>query len=1207
MLASHLPELSSTVATGLLILQGNKAEQLANTVLEFLARHPLRPLEPEIVLVQSNGVAEWFRMAMAAHSGICAASQVELPGRFLWRSYRQILGSHSVPLHSPVDKSALTWRLLRDLPGLVGQQVFTPLARYLQPQDPDRLWQLAGRLADLFDQYQVYRPDWLGDWAEGRDHLACGQGAGTSVPPEQLWQPALWRAILAGLTDAQRQAIRPQIHQRALGALHAGAHSASADKLATAVQLPRRVVLFGVSQLPLPLLELLAALAPYTQVILAVPNPCRFHWADAIDGRELLALERRRHPLRRGTQLAALPLESLHAHAHPLLVSWGRQGRDFVRQLDAFDDAQTMAERFALPRVDLFEEGEADDASWLAQVQNRIRDLVPLAEHGARALAASDTSIVFHSAHSALREVEVLHDQLLTLLAQPPGGTALAPRDMVVMVPDIEQFAPAIRAVFGQLARDDARYIPWGIADLTARASHPFVGALDWLLRLPQQRCTLSEIKGLLDVPAIAQRLGLTAPDADQLGAWIADAGVRWGLDGAQRAGLGLAACENQNTLHFGLERMLLGYAAGNAQFDGIAAWDDIGGLEAELAGVLASLLRRLREWADTCQTVARPSQWTERFRVLLAAFAAPVDEGDRQLMQALEAALGDWLAACEEAQFDDPLPLAIAREAWQQALDAPHLSQRFRSGGVTFCTLLPLRAIPFEVVCLLGMNDGDYPRRSPRSDFDLMALPGTSRPGDRSRQGDDRQLMLEALLSARRVLYVSWAGRSARDNSEQPPSVLVAQLRDYLEAGWGASALRARTTQHPLQPFSRRYFEGNAALSTHAREWRRAHETPPLRTDALAAPPATFQDACLAKVTLARLGSFVRHPARSFLRERLGVVFDTVSEQISDDESFAVDGLDGYQLVSDVLASLDAAATAQSPAPPPVKAVTEALAQLRAAGRLPMAGLGERAQQALLAELVPMAQAWHAQRAVWNKDAARVRADVTRPSNSDAINNIAVSACCISAGGQFDLNFHTPVVLDDWLGPLRSADDGRVATLQRSASRVLQASPAAPQAPRLRPDKLLHAWLHALAAAASKAPLHGVLVARDATVTWPPMDTALAQQVLGDVLALWQAQWQAPAPLPMPLATALAQVQGADAEAAYDGSNSAAGRTGEAAEPEWERFYPDFQALSANGCLEHFAAVLHAPLVQWVSTLDATRHAVHSPLPGTTADEESA
>ncbi len=1170
---------ASHLTPGLITLHGNRAEWLADAVLDWLALRPLAPLESEIVLVQSNGVAEWFKMALAQRSGVCAAAQVELPARFLWRSYRQILGPASVPPRSVVDKAALTWRLLQLLPQLVAQSGFGPVAGFLQGSEPDRLWQLAGRLADLFDQYQVYRADWLGDWADGRDRLVGPMGAPTSLPDEQVWQALLWRAVLSSIGEADRAAIRPEIHRRALAALQTGQ--------APAAPLPRRVVLFGMTHMPLPVLELVAELARYSQVLVAVPNPCRFHWADAVDGRELLARARRYQPLRRGLDLASLPPEQLHAHAHPLLAAWGRQGRDFVRQLDAFDDAAAARQQAPAPRVELFGEAEAADAPWLQQVQNRIRDLVPLAEHDRKLLAPGDRSIVFHSAHSALREVEVLHDQLLHLLAQPPGGAPLAPRDIVVMVPDIERFAPAVRAVFGQLPRSDARFIPWGIADLSARASHPLVGALDWLLRAPAQRFAWSELRDLLDVPAIAARFGLVEDDVAQLTQWMAGAGIRWGLDAEQRAGLGLEACGAQNTALAGLERMLLGYAAGSASFDGIEAWDEVGGLAAELAGALAALVARLQHWTAMAETPAAPTVWAERFRALLSNFVAPLDDADKSVLQALGAALGDWLAACEAGDFAEPIALDIARAAWMHALDEPQLAQRFRAGGVTFCTLLPLRAIPFEVVCLLGMNDGDYPRRSPRSDFDLMALPGMARPGDRSRQSDDRQLMLEALLSARRVLHVSWTGRSVRDNSEQPPSVLVSQLRDYLAAGWGDAAVQERTTSHPLQAFSRQYFEGDARWFTYAREWRAVHdaaepvEISPTAAHAQATAPRS--------ATLAQLGAFLRHPARAFLRERLAVVLEAPEEAAADDESFLLAGLDKYQLADEALATLDARTAAGEVAPLP-DMLAEALAAQRRAGRLPMAGLGARAEQALFDELLPLAQAWQQQCAQYSLPAPRLRVDWELTNASELI---ATGAYGMGAGGQFEQYF-PPSKLEDWIEPLRSDAAGRVALLTRTVSRVLTGNARAPQ---VRPEKLLIAWLRALAAAACGAQVHGVLVASDALLRWAPMEQAAAQQTLAQVLALWQQQALAPQPLPLPLATSLAVVTGRSAQAAYEGGGSAQGAPGEVQQPEWARFYPDFEALCADGRFEALALKLYAPLAAWAAeALDISPHASAPP-----------
>lgn len=292
----------------------------------------------------------------------------------------------------------------------------------------------------------------------------------------------------------------------------------------------------------------------------------------------------------------------------------------------------------------------------------------------------------------------------------------------------------------------------------SARASSPVVSAIEWLLRLPGQRCGLSELVDLLEVPAVAHRFGIEAEQLPQLAQWMGGAGIRWGLHAGQREQLDLAACGEQNSAWFGLQRMLLGYATGSlaelaqaSGWQGIEPYAEVGGLDAELAGSLAHLLQALTQWWQHSTQSASPADWCERARWLLAALFKPVDELDTQAIAALDEGLSAWRTACDQAGFVQQAPLAALRQGWLEALEVPRLEQRFRAGGVTFCTLMPMRAIPFQVVCLLGMNDGDYPRRAMRSDFDLMGQPGQFRPGDRSRQHDDRQLMLEALLSARR------------------------------------------------------------------------------------------------------------------------------------------------------------------------------------------------------------------------------------------------------------------------------------------------------------------------------------------------------------------------------------------------------------------------------------------------------------------------
>ena len=1200
-----------TLKPGFLAFHSNRAENLAEVVISWIGRHPLSPLEEEVVLVQSNGMAEWFKMEMARMGGVCAATRVELPSRFLWRTYRQVLGREAVPSSSPLDKIPMIWRLMQLLPELILRPDFAPVAGFLKADEPDRMLQLASKLADLFDQYQNYRADWLEAWANGVDRLTLSNGSFCELPPDQRWQAQLWRAVLQTLDPRQQQAIRPRLHQQFLARL------GSADPLAGKVA--QRVIVFGMSQMPLTTLQAMAALAPHSQVMLAIPNPCRYHWADIMDGRELLQAQRRRHPLREGRDLASLPLEDMHAHAHPLLAAWGRQGRDFIRQLDEFDDAVQARKKFELARIDLFDESEETaQTQLLGQVQNRIRDLTPLVEHEKVPIAPADRSIVFHSAHSVVRELEILHDQLLTLLAKPIptltgdsiGESAhgselpapLNPRDVIVMVPDIERMAPAIRAVFGQYKRQDDRYIPFDISDMSAKASSPLIGAMDWLLRLPLERCRMSELVDLLEAVPIATRFGIDQESLPKLTQWMVGAGIRWGLNEDHRADLGLLACGDQNSAWFGLRRMLLGYANGAVDvpqplegLNNIEPYAEIGGLEAELAGSLAHLLQALVNWRTLASTPATPQIWAARGRELMAAVAKCETQEDLQALRALQDGLSAWLLACEQAGFVEEVPLMVARSAWLEAMETPSLNQRFRAGGVTFCTLMPLRAIPFQVVCLLGMNDGDYPRSSMRSDFDLMGLPGTARPGDRSRRDDDRQLMLEALLSARRVFYVSWCGHSVRDNSEQPPSVLVSQLRDYLSAGWGREVVSDRTTEHPLQPFSRRYFEEGSPLVTYAREWRAAHDSVEANKMTSAATKAVTKEATVPAtgatgedkaqaerlaleplaafvpnpdlpLTLFQLTNFLRNPVRAFFRQRLMVTFEEGGQDKADDECFAVDALQEWGLLQELLHR----ATAQADGAADQDCVDRSLDRLRKAGALPLLGFGDLKQKDLEETLTIMLRTWRAEHSRFDHDAERqsVRVQEGDVVLEDWIDHLKTSDVALGdEPGTADASINPP-----------DADhsDSGVAWLDIQPSKLIVKKKKEFVA---RLDKLLGPWVRSLALAASGSTARGVLIGKDGVVDISPMAEADARGTLAMLLKLWHAGMNSP--LPLPPKTALALLEEKSTVSAYEGGFM---QSGEVQEPCLARMFADHEALIADGRFEALAREVYEPLALWAN-----------------------
>ncbi|HEY4352753.1 MAG TPA: exodeoxyribonuclease V subunit gamma, partial [Paraburkholderia sp.] len=1074
---------------GLMLVHGNQPERLRDLMIQWIKQYPLAPLENEVILVQSNGIAQWLKLAFAADSvdggcGISAALDLSLPARFLWQAYRAVLGADAVPAVSPFDKSRLVWRLTRLLPELLDQPDYAPLKRFMAHDDDQRKrFQLAQRVADLFDQYQVYRADWLARWAAGEDVIIDARDKLIPLPDEHRWQAALWRALLDDVAvnaPAQKGA-------DASTAGRAAVHEAFIERVAALSDdkrpkdLPRRVIVFGISSLPRQSLEVLAALASFTQVLMCVHNPCAHYWANIVADQDLLRAERSRQRRRGGTP-ATVDEKELHLYAHPLLAAWGKQGRDFIGLLDEFDsDAarDAYSSRFANigQRIDLFE--AESTSTMLQQLQDDIRDLRPLKESRENWPTfdpRDDHSIRFHIAHSPQREVEILHDQLLAAFADDP---TLRPRDVIVMVPDIEAYAPHIQAVFGLLDREDRRYIPFSVADRGQRDFDPLLGALETLLALPQSRVTVSDVLDLLEVPALRARFDIAEDDLPKLHNWIGGANIRWGLHGEQRASLDLPKAGNDdapNTWAFGLRRMMLGYAVGDKSdaWREIEPYAEIGGLDAALLGPLTHLIDALEHTWKTLREPATVDEWCTRLLDLKNAFFAPIDSDDAYTLGRLDAALEAWRDACVDAALTGELPLSIVADHWLAQLEEGSLSQRFFAGAVTFATLMPMRAIPFRRVCLLGMNDGDYPRTRTPLDFDLMRQ--NYRPGDRSRREDDRYLFLEALLSAREHLHVSWVGRSVTDNTPRPPSVLVGQLLEHLSGGWrlaGESesgdphALgNALTIVHRLQPFSADYFPADpdprvsSMLFTFAKEWSAASTAATVvagatkRAAAATLLPPLERDEPL---SVRELADFLRDPVKSFFRQRLRVAFETDVMASENDEPFDLDGLKSWQLQNELIrAQIAALERGDDDLLPAAQA---RLARMHRSGDLATGGFGELLGDELMEPMPDLFERYRIALSRWPQMLDEQQHELLVEETIDG----RVRA------------------IDDWIGAIRTNADGELGRVILEASTLIKDN-------KYRRDRLITHWVAHLAAQVAVGPLTTVVVSKIGSVELAPL-----------------------------------------------------------------------------------------------------------------------
>ena len=907
-----------------------------------------------------------------------------------------------------------------------------------------------------------------------------------------------------------------------------------------------------------------------------VHNPCRHYWADIIEDRELLRIEHARHG-RKAQIPPDLDPELLHQHVNPLLAAWGKQGRDYIGLLYGVDRPDAYRHNFA--EIDLFQDFVAQDqpGRLLQQVQQAILDLRPLpaADQAKLPVALDDRSISFQLAHSRQREVEILQDQLLSLFEQLPD---LKPRDIIVMTPDVRAYAPHIEAVFGNLQPEDARHIPFTIADNPDRASAPMLAALEKLLQLPDLRITVGDMLDLLEVPAFRERFGLAEADLPTLHRWIEGAGVRWGLSGAHRQGFDLPAGLEQNTWMFGLRRMLLGYAVGNnAPWQQIAPYDEIGGLEAALVGPLAAMLEKLTKYWQILLHPAKADEWCRRILGLSKDFFNPTSSRDSLTQRRLEEVLDQWLNACTDAGLEDQLTLPVVRSAILTALSDASISQRFLAGMVNFGTLMPMRAIPFKVVCLLGMNDGQYPRSRPAPDFDLMAAPGHYRPGDRSRREDDRYLFLEALLSAREKLYISYIGKSVRDNSPCVPSVLVSQLRDYLASGWTVAGSRASdpdsgdrllaqlTCQHPLQPFSRTYFQPTREpdIFTYAHEWRRIFDPREKAPTAGSLDPPQIESS----LTLNQLIRFLKKPVQSFFNQRLNVYFEEVDVTTLDQEPFALDHLAPFNLGSQLLEAGLAADPADRSA-----AVEEAVRRMQLTGELPMHGFGEMAA-ARLAGPVEQMLAYH----------LRLREQFPHPAKPAEIDLAVVLDDCGCES------------LQDWLADLYRSNPAAPSEGSESVARwQFYPKTVLDKGGRFsRLGCLIPAWVCHLAGCAQGLDLTSYLVAPDGLIKLPPLEGDLARKWIDVIIAHWWSGLRQPLPVEAKTALAYLRVRHFDPDAdpdkavaaarnAYQGNDfNAVGELGYSL--YLQRIYPDFDAIWQidDNRFTTLAEALYAPLVQ--------------------------
>jgi exodeoxyribonuclease V gamma subunit len=894
----------------------NDLDALADALAERLRREPLPPLVPEIVVVPATSTGRWLALALADRLGASANIRCVLPAAYAWELIRRVLPE--VPERSPFAPERIFWRLVRALSNLPPTAANAPLHHYLRSGDIAARIALAVELAALLERYTLYRPEWIEAWLAGKR--------------KKLGAHEAWQAELVTRLAAESPSL-PHAHpkERFFAAIGADLFASSA--------VPRRVSLFAIGALPPLYLEFFARLGDVTEVTCYVPNPCREYWGHVARAR---TIERARQ--------AHSPATNYLESGNRLFASLAQHGRAFFDALVALD--VPSAERYVEPT----------GASLLAGLQ---RDLLTLVEPTERmVLDRHDESLRLAICHGPMREAEVLHDYLLELFER---DATLRPEDILVLAPDMERDGAALAAVFG--AVPTARFIPFAVADGHASAGAPIVQSFFALLEVVQGRLAADAVLGLLYTSAVLKRFRIDADEVPQLHDWVERLGVRWAADEHMRGTLGLPA-ERATTWQAGLDRLVVGAALGDdTRFADVEPFVDVEGAGAALAGRFAAFAERLFALAQELRRPRTPSAWRDLFGQALDDCFAPTLSEEQALLRVRESLAG-MAADAEESGFKEAVPARAMIELLRAALERTTHAGRFKVGGVTIAELSASRIVPARVICVVGLNDGAFPRREPRRGFDLIEA--DPRPGDRRRRDEDRYAFLWALVAAREKLYLSYCGRGLRDDGERSPSVVLAELLDAVRrraiAADGSDAVAQLLRAHPLQPFSARYGASSSTLGTYATEWHPAETIvpAPFACRTLPPPEAAWND-----VTLEDFVRFWSKPAQFLLRERLGVRLARAEETLPAHEPFLSDGLAAFRvrelLVRAVLAG---------PAEP-----RDLASRLIADALLPSGKIGDARLAAFGREIAPLVDA--------------IRA--TGPAEASAPIDVALEGCTLT------------------------------------------------------------------------------------------------------------------------------------------------------------------------------------------------------------------
>ena len=850
---------------GFYLYTGNKLEVLAEKVLcNSLLSTPLSdPLKKEKIIVQNQGMAAWLKLQIAKYRPICANMEFPFLNSFINEILTTTLPQNIQPDNEYFLPDTLTWRLFELLSDK--KDDYPELSSYIRGGNIEiKQYQLAERIAHSFDQYEIFRPDLLIQWKKS-----------IIQKKENEWQAVLWKELTQNKIS------------RSEGFLN---FFKSADLTKIDCE---RIFIFGITTMPALYLDFFQKLGSSSSLDIHFfyLTPCQENWKYTFSNREEANI------VRKLAVNNSYNEEFFIDKGNPLLGTFGRVGREFF---------STMLEVTDYNDNDNFMEPSTN--TMLGLIQYNVLTNTPVDYKIKHNINKNDKSIQIHNCHNQMREIEILYDNLLDIIRT---DITIQPRDIIVITPDISGYAPFIKSVFDRKNFETDKIqatLPYSLSDVKVAKNSKIINTFFNILGLKNSKFKVSEILDILETEAVRDAFEIEDKELDYVRKWIKESGMRWGINSEHRTELQLPGF-SENSLENGIKRLMLGFAMeddNSIYQNSIIPYDDIEISNAELLGKLSRFLQSLFKLRNTLSAINTIENWNKQLNEIVDFYFINNNDTFRDI-SLLRKAFNNLEKTALNADLNKLVSLDIIKIYLLKTIDTESINEGFLRGKITFCTMLPMRSIPAKTICMLGINDGEFPRQERKLGFNIIDK--DIRICDRSKRYEDRYIFLESILAAKNILYISYIGQNDKSNDTSPPAAPICELIDHITQLFDNNVTDNIVTEHKLQAFNRLYFQNKSLklFSYSETDCRAAKTLTVKQVKRLIFKESDIPESKKVKnITLDELIYFFKNPCKSLLTKTMNISIYTDDSLIpSDTEPLELDGLEHYSINQDIINSL--------------------------------------------------------------------------------------------------------------------------------------------------------------------------------------------------------------------------------------------------------------------------------------------------------------